>query len=398
MSESADLRVLLVANYAADRQPSMQRFADSLHVQLAALGVDVEISRPPVIAGRPGDGAAQGIRKWLGYLDKFLLYPPRLRRGVSGRAPASTVVHLCDHSNAMYVPWIRHVPHVVTCHDLLAVRRALGEFGGERTRWSGRRLQGMIRCGLREASCIVSDSDATRRDVQRLVGGAHRDVVIPPAVSPAFTRRSQADAASQFVGLRPDTGTNWSHRATQPFILHVGGNQWYKNRAGLIDIYAALVARMPAAPALVLAGAPLTRELEDRIVSLSLQNRVVSFSDLSDDDLACLYSTAALLLFPSRAEGFGWPVAEAMACGCRVVASGVAPLTEVAGDAATYIDAANPEGAAAVIESVLHEPDAERQARVATGLSRAAGLNGPAMAAGYVAVYRDLLQRHAHAA
>ena len=399
MSVSADPRVLLVANYAADRQPSMLRFAATLHEQLAALGVDVEVSRPPVIAGRAPNGAADGIRKWLGYLDKFLLYPPRLRRGLSSHASRSTVVHICDHSNAMYVPWIRHVPHVVTCHDLLAVRRALGEFGGERTRWSGRRLQEMIRRGLRAASCIVSDSVATRDDVQRLVGGAHRETVIPPAVSQIFTRRSEIEAVSRVARLRPDPRrADWPQRAARPFILHVGGNQWYKNRAGLLDIYAALAARMPAAPTLVLAGAPPTRDLSDRIVSLSLQDRVVSFSDLSDDDLACLYSAAALLVFPSRAEGFGWPVAEAMACGCRVVTSAIAPMTDVAGDAATYIDPQNVEAAAATIESVLREPDTERQARIAAGLSRAAGLSGRAMATGYVAVYRDVLRRDARVA
>ena len=79
-----------------------------------------------------------------------------------------------------------------------------------------------------------------------------------------------------------------------PYILHVGGNQWYKNRAGLIESYAALVARMPAAPPLVIVGKPLTRELTGAIDAHSLQGRVFSVAAVDDDELAAAYSRAAL--------------------------------------------------------------------------------------------------------
>lgn len=119
MSTDANLRVLLVANYVADGQPSMQRFANALHEELATRGVEVETWRPSAIVG--GQSMARGgLHKWLGYADKYLLSPPRLRKAVRDRARPATVVHVCDHSNAVYVPWIRHLPHVVTCHDLLA--------------------------------------------------------------------------------------------------------------------------------------------------------------------------------------------------------------------------------------------------------------------------------------
>jgi glycosyltransferase involved in cell wall biosynthesis len=155
---------------------------------------------------------------------------------------------------------------------------------------------------------------------------------------------------------------------------------------------------MPGAPPLVLVGKPLTEEVMDAIRARGLGARIAAFSGVTDLDLAALYSSAALLLFPSLAEGFGWPVAEAMACGCRVVTSGRAPMTEIAGDAATYIDPEDHAAAAATIEMVLMESEGERRARVAAGLARAARFSGRAMATAYLAVYQEVLGARPNAA
>ena len=242
--------------------------------RLTATGVDVQTWRPPAYVG--GRAPARGFGKWLGYVDKYVLFPPRLRTGASRNADTATVVHVCDHSNALYVPWLHRIPHVVTCHDLIAVRAALGEFAQERTRWSGRRLQQMIRRGLQQADRIVCDSEATRRDVQRIIG--HDDYsVVPPGVDAVFTPLQADEALRRLEPMRPAAcePSAWSRIISGPYLLHVGGNQWYKNRAGLIDIYAALIDRLPGAPPLVIVGKPLTRELTLAIAARSLQGRVI---------------------------------------------------------------------------------------------------------------------------
>jgi glycosyltransferase involved in cell wall biosynthesis len=276
----------------------------------------------------------------------------------------------------------------VTCHDLLAVRAARDEFRPVRTRWTGRQLQRAVVHGLRQSRYIVCDSEATRSDVGRIPAvPADRTTVIPPCVSPSFAPVAQDEARDRVRRL------TWAKGRTLPsrFVLHVGGNQWYKNRRGVIDIYAALVERRPDAPSLVMAGRPLTADLQALIDAHELRDRVVSLDDLSDRDLAALYSLAELLLFPSIAEGFGWPVLEALACGCPVVTSNRAPMTEVAGDAVTYIDPVATVDAAAAVDALLQEPAAVRRDRLTRGLARASHFSQAAMADAYVGVYQRLL-------
>jgi glycosyltransferase involved in cell wall biosynthesis len=166
-------------------------------------------------------------------------------------------------------------------------------------------------------------------------------------------------------------------------LLHVGGGQWYKNRAGVLAIYAALRARLgDNTPRLVLVGAPLEAALAG----------VETCSGVGNEALAALYSGAELLLFPSLEEGFGWPIIEAQACGCRVVTTGKAPMTEVGGEAAFYLDdPSDAEAGAALVAQVLEEDAAARRATVEAGLANAARFSTAKMVGEYVAIYRELL-------
>src|SRR5687767_15741632 len=113
--------ILLIGNYPLDRQQSMQRFAMMMLQGLTAAGVSAELIQPAPFFGR-FRYAGGFIAKWLGYLDKFFLFRRTLAKKLRER-PA--LVHICDHSNAMYARAIDGVPVVVTCHDLLAVRGGL---------------------------------------------------------------------------------------------------------------------------------------------------------------------------------------------------------------------------------------------------------------------------------
>ena len=158
--------ILLIGNYPLDRQQSMQRFAMMMLAGLKTAGIPAELIQPSPFFGR-FRFAGGFVAKWLAYLDKFVLFPRTLAKKLRER-PA--LVHICDHSNAMYARAIRDVPVVVTCHDLLAVRGALGEDTGCPASATGKILQRWIVAGLRKADVIVADSQATLDDAKRLVG------------------------------------------------------------------------------------------------------------------------------------------------------------------------------------------------------------------------------------
>jgi glycosyltransferase involved in cell wall biosynthesis len=372
------VKILLLANYENDRQESMQRFAALLDSGLKKTGVDVETIRPRSFFGR-WIRAGTGIGKWLGYLDKFVIFPFQLRRKIV-EAGEGCVVHICDHSNAFYTRWLQETPHLVTCNDLLAIRSAHGDFPQNRTGFTGRCLQWLILDGLRRARRITCISHATKNDLLRFLEKDRDDVDVTymgmDASSWLPLPPAEADGRLQLLpGVR------------RPYILHVGGGQWYKNRAGVVAIHEAL-GKIAGGTNLVLVG-PEFKHATDVIV----------LPRVEDETLRALYSSAELLLFPSLEEGFGWPIVEAQACGCRVVTTQKAPMTEAGGDAAFYLpapDSKNPgwsEEAALLVKGVLAQGDVERAESVARGLKNAARFSPEIMAQRYVVIYKELLYK-----
>ena len=128
------MRVLLVANYEPDAQQSMLRYAEFLRHGIEQQGHRMEVVHPPAVVGRLV-AADNPFRKWLGYIDKFVLFPTRLRM----KARNADLVHVCDHSNSYYLQWTGKTPRVITAHDVLAIRSALDIFrkAGPGARGSG---------------------------------------------------------------------------------------------------------------------------------------------------------------------------------------------------------------------------------------------------------------------
>src|SRR5947208_8912090 len=268
--------VLLIGDYSFDRQQSMQRFGTMLLHGLNASGIPAKL-----IAPRPFFGkfrvAGSFVAKWFGYIDKFVLFPRQFRVTLAKEKPS--IVHICDHSNAMYDGWIKRMPVVVTCHDLLAVRGALGEETNCPASVTGKILQRWILRGLRRAKVVACVSQATEADARRLVPcdtASPKVELVRLGLNYPFRQLTKAEVSARLKYI-PAFGQDF------PFVLHVGSDLRRKNRDGALRIFARCKEKWSAR--LVFVGDALTPELLSLAESLGIRDRVVQVPDASSEFL-----------------------------------------------------------------------------------------------------------------
>ena len=345
--------VVFIGNYLPDKQESMQRVTLLYKDIIEKAGIRCELVRPVERVGKLC-ALFPSITKWLFYIDKYLLFTIELFfYSLIRRSNPNIVYHITDHSNAIYSLCLPGRTKVVTCHDVLAIQSMLGNVPHNTIKLLGKLLQKSILIGLQSSPTIICVSKNTERELRSII--SNKTVNIFTVYQPlnydfkSFNR----NYSLKIIGVIPELfDVSLSHG----FILHVGGNQWYKNRIGVCKIYANLLLLRSAlgqsSLPLVLAGAPPSAEL------LEYTNRhkelpIIYLTSPTNMEINALYSLASLLLFPSISEGFGWPIVEAMACGCPVVTTGRQPMTEAGGDSAIYINPSDIQGAAGILNEIL---------------------------------------------
>ena len=248
------------------------------------------------------------------------------------------------------LPPFDRTPAVVTVHDLSFERDATAMGRADRVIF-----RTLVPRAVRRAARVLTVSERTKRDLIDLYGTPERKIVVTPnGVDPSFT---------------PGAG-----EARGGFLLYVGAIQARK------DPLAALGAARAVGLPLVVVGPErepaLAQQLRDGGADLR--------GYVSGSELVSLYRRAEALVFPSRYEGFGLPVLEALACGTPVVATDDPAVHEVAGDAAVY---APRDELAAAVERAL----SERERLAAAGLERARLFSWEESARRTLEVYRDVL-------
>ena len=369
------MKILLIGNYEPDAIISMERFLAILATTLPMFGHQVRILRPKP-KFRNFKATLKPIGKWLGYIDKIFLFPFELHQALSW----ADVVHICDHGNAIYTQYLQHIPHVVTCHDLLAIRAGLGEFTEYKTGWTGKQLQKMIIKGLNQAQSIVCVSKQTQRDLLRLSSVKPDTVsVIYQGLNYTYSpmKSDKVEYYLEALGISKNCH----------YILHVGANHWYKNRLGVLSVFKHLFFLYKSSKLhLIMVGKPFTSEIHKFIKTHHLSENVIELININSEYLRALYSGAIALLFPSLQEGFGWPIIEAQACGCPVFTSNRPPMNEIGGEAAIYIDPAHPQQVADQI--IFHLP--KRKEIIEQGLMNAQRFKTENMILEYIKLYQKL--------
>jgi alpha-1,3-rhamnosyl/mannosyltransferase len=209
---------------------------------------------------------------------------------------------------------------------------------------------------LEPATAVIAISESTRQDAVRILGLAPEKItVIYNGVAPEFYG----------AAAKPPTGL------TKPYILFVGTIEPRKNVATLLDAYQGLPRAEREAFDLVVAGPPGWTDgaTLDRLRKPAAGIRYLGY--VPEHQLPGLTAGAAIFVCPSLYEGFGLPVAQAMAAGVPVITSNVSALPEITGDAAMHVNPRSAQELCTAVQTLLGSADLQRQLRE-RGIRRAA--------------------------
>ena len=325
-------KVLLLTNYRKDEQRSMLRFGELLFNEISTASFECnEIFPEPRLQPLT---PSSSFKKWSAYVDKYLIFPRRLKKVLSNPRTQPDLLHVVDHSNAVYlnrVPRNSKTKRLVTCHDLIALRTSKNEFPeAPRISKTGKKLQNWISNSLGKADAYACDSSFTEKDLNRIIPHSKgRSEVIHLGVSPKAIAHSRASEL-------PFDSSNTD------YLLHVGSSAWYKNRKAILSAFSQLLnnSHFPSVN-LVFVGPLLQKEElteETKIWMEKNKTRVIILNHVDEPNLRQIYRHARAFVFPSFVEGFGWPPLEANAMGCPVITTRTGAIADILGNSATYVD------------------------------------------------------------
>lgn len=374
--------IVLVGNCPEDKQESMLRFECMLRKELQAIGLNtVSICAKFKLANIGGHYSYRGWRKWAGYYDKHVSFPRQLRKLTTTLSKETTAYHIIDHSNATYGRVLHDQHWTITCHDLLAVRGALGDKGAYcETSRTGSVLQKWILRSLDQAQSIACVSKATQSDLFKLT--RHTELsssVIPLGVNSPFHVISPAECENILI--------NNTIKHEDRYVLMVGSALPRKNRETALA--ALKIINHTSKYKLVIAGQPLSEPQRALARSLGILDDIIEIIKPNFTTLNALYNKATALIFPSYAEGFGWPIIEAQTCHCPVICSDQTSVPEVAGNGALICRASNPTDFALALLS-LESNTGIRHELICRGQQNLSRFSTSKLAQEYLKLYNTL--------
>lgn len=282
-------------------------------------------------------------------------------------APFLGSMDIYHPTNYLRMPAARSRRTVMTHHDCTHERYPDLFPDARKIFWARKRL-------LPRMDAIICVSESSRQDLLRFYNvEASRTRVIHHGLTPL--PRSEQEAEFVRGKMRRD------------YILYVGMRASFKNFDGLL-LALRETKLCDSLDLLVLGGGPLNSREKALIKKLGLENSVHSWATVSDSLLAESYAGAALFVYPSLNEGFGFPPLEAMSLGCPVLASYSSSIPEVSQDAPFYFDPANQNSFHQQLLTAITDT-AGRDRAVRRGKEVAAGYTWNSCGEKTLALYRD---------
>ena len=280
------------------------------------------------------------------------------------------------HSPYYLMPYWLNLPIIVTIHDLTP--QLFSQYVPMPVRFLFRLTTHLA---LRQSAHVIAVSESTKRDLERYyLFPSQQATAVYHAPGPCF----QPQTTKEIARLRQQ------YNLPENYVLYLGINKPHKNLVQLLNAWQMLKEKT-ADSCLVIAGAWDERYPEAKLQAERLQlGQLVRFlGPIANADLPALYAGATLFVFPSRYEGFGLPVVEAMACGTAVVCAHTSSLPEVGGEAVLYFEPDDVEAMAKQISRLLKDEPLRQQLEQA-GLIQARQFSWSETALATLNVYRHV--------
>ncbi|TVZ07100.1 glycosyltransferase family 1 protein [Trebonia kvetii] len=368
------LRVLVDATDVPTDRGALGRYVDGLMGALASTGVDLAVACQRSDEERygrlaPGATIVAGPVA-LGHRTERLAWE-QSGLPVVAELVGADVIHMPNYT----MPLRPGLPTVVTIHDL-----AFFTDPERYTPISGMSLKSATKTAAVQATRLIVPSNATRDELVRVLGidPAKIDVAYHGVDHRLFHRPDeiQVSRVTARLGLHG-----------KPYVAFLGSLTPRKNALALVSGWAAAVADLPAPPALVLGGGGgWSPELDEAVAQVPPHLRLIRPGYLPFADLPGFLGGALVVAAPSRGEGFGLQVLEAMACGAPVLTTYRTALPEVGGNAVAYTEP-DADSIAVALRALLDDPERLMSLGEA-GYARAQEFSWEASAAAHVACYK----------
>lgn len=287
-------------------------------------------------------------------------------------------IDLYHNTTTSACPALMRIPQVVTVHDL-----AWWKWPDLVTKPVRNYLKHFFPSVIKRSRVIIAVSETTRQDLFEMIGREdERVLVIPEGVGEEFSPASPEKISR----------TKNRYGIERPYLLYVGAIEPRKDIPTLIQAFNR-VASKDRGILLVLAGGQgwLNQDVEKLLASSPVRDNILTIGYVAEGDLPALYSGAEAFVMPSRYEGFGLPILEAMACGCPVVCSDGGALSEVAGKAAMIFPSGDSDACAERIAR-LRESPTERLRYLSQGFERTKLFSWQKSADLTFQIYNDVLR------
>lgn len=389
------MKIILFTHPTFLAHQSMPRFAQMIMVGMKQKGHKVVSWSPRELFFKLAFKTPM-LEKWLGYLDQYVFFPIEVKLKLLS-CSKDTLFVFSDNALGPWVPLVRKRHHVVHCHDFLAQQSAFGLLPENKIGISGRYYQKFIRRGYRKADNFICISKKTLTDLNLLL------TKTPKIAQVVYNGLNQNfEPAKNLMTVRELLSSRCNIDLSKGYILHVGGNAFYKNKIGVIEIYEQWAKDFKVEVPLILVGEPPT-EAMIALKEKSLVSKSIYFiTNITDLQLQEFYQGASVMLFPSLYEGFGWPIVEAMASGSLVITTNEDPMSEVAADAGFYIPKKPNDAeqvlhwknlAAQELEKVMQLGFVERKDAIQKSILRSRQFSAQDFVDSIEAIYLEILQK-----